>query len=32
MADFVKKTWVCDDTITADDLNRLEGGGGRSTL
>ena len=26
MADFVKKTWVCGDTITADELNRLEGG------
>lgn len=26
MADFVKKTWACDDVITADDLNRLEGG------
>lgn len=26
MADFVRKNWQCDDTITADDLNRLEGG------
>lgn len=26
MADFVKKTWACGDTITADELNRLEGG------
>lgn len=27
MADFVKKDWKCGDTITADELNRLEGGG-----
>ncbi len=26
MADFVKKTWSCGDTITADDLNRMEDG------
>lgn len=26
MADFVKKTWACGDSITADELNRLEGG------
>lgn len=26
MADFVKKTWACGDNITADELNRLEGG------
>lgn len=26
MADFIKKDWKCGDTITADDLNRLEGG------
>ena len=26
MAEFAKKTWQCDDVITADDLNRLEGG------
>ena len=26
MADFVKKTWACDDTITADELNRMENG------
>ena len=26
MADFVKKTWACDDTITADELNRMEDG------
>lgn len=26
MADFVRKNWQCEDVITADDLNRLEGG------
>ena len=26
MADFVKKTWQCGDTITADDFNRVEDG------
>lgn len=26
MADFVKKTWECDDIITADELNRMEDG------
>ena len=26
MADFVKKTWACEDAITADELNRMEDG------
>ena len=26
MADFVKKTWACGDSITADELNRMEDG------
>lgn len=26
MADFVKKDWKCGDTITADELNRMENG------
>lgn len=26
MADFVKKDWKCGDTITADELNRMEDG------
>lgn len=26
MADFVKKTWQCDDVITANELNRMEDG------
>lgn len=26
MADFVKKTWACGDSITADELNRMENG------